>query len=711
MPPISSRPTRSLIGAALLALPLLFGCGSLTLRGFFVDSAYPKRAEPMPARDVELVVNASVVPSLIVDYERPAAAASCLAQLAQEPETIAALTAYGRCRAEGQASAACYMAAPWIPTRGPAGWGAWGARRHGQPGRLRGALSCPSQLESKLDQVRMYLSLAETAEAAFGYHLDTRGQAAVEAPFDAELSQALTSTLEHASAILGATPTARRDPTLPTLALSGGAANGAFMAGYAYGLLWQREKALLYATPEQREAIEGYRMGGAATSSVGTLVALALDLYFSEQTPNAKEASALRRCIEAGGAPVSGQPGRLAQDCGLAQLRVNFRQDEWDLLCAQKGTVLDLVGSHFTGLLRFDPLQENILEPFFKDFQRLLLNNGFIRTAMAVEMNQGVLGGLDERACRLPGMDTQRCLVSASLASIIEPIFAAPLDVVYSGLRGAAGERGTWLDGSMRSMNPAGRAAAFGSGQVLALNPARAQGIPSVRVGPITEQFLHTADTLAASQRGWELGFAKTYLTERREDACTLKQLTGNGSLCPAPSRERRLGEPQRRGDASAWPRRGASAPRGASAQRGARGGLNPARAGARALPASDPGGQLLAVWVPEDIEPKTLFASGYTFDPLVMSALFAWGQQQALTDRHRVFSWLGWCALSAMEDGAVSCPTRGASPRYRQAIQDYRRELRREIDGYRKYADLALWQKHLDERRRDLSKHFKTCK
>lgn len=656
-------------GAALASLALAgsaAGCSSLTLRGFFVDGAYPKTVPKLPPRDLPLSVDASVAAVLTVGYSKPHDAAACLSSVAADDAAVDALVSYGACLAEGTQRLQCAAALPWITPANP---------QLTAPYARSAATTCPAQLASELDQMRMYLSLGDAAERLYAYHLDTKGQFAVGLPLSDSLRAAFKRALTHASQILALDPRADRDPELPVLAQSGGAANGAFMAGYTHGLFWLREKARLYATPEQKAAIDGYRFGGAATSSVGTLVGLALDLYFSDQQPTLPQEKALDACIAAGGAPVSGEAGRKLQDCGLAQLRVNFKQNEWNLLCAQHGTVLKLLGDDFSGLLRFDPLQKNILEPFFKDFKELLLGNSFTRTPMVVDMDQSVVVGLDERACLASGMDQQRCLVTATLASIIEPIFAAPMNTVYSGLNGAQGEQGTWVDGSVRSLNPASRAANFGAGRLLVLNPTRSGGVPSARIKKMTEQFQQTTDALGAAQRGWELSYAKSYLVERQAQACALGAFTGNHSLCPTPGGERRD--------------RTGSGLRSAAAQRG---------------PAA------VAIWVPEDIEPTTLFASGYTFDPLVMSALFAWGQQQALKDRKRIFGWLGWCALLAMEDGAEQCDVKGVSTLYRQRVAEQKVLIRTEVDSYRKYADRGLWQQHLDERRSLLKKNFKDC-
>lgn len=737
-----STPLNSILktGAALATLALVSsatGCSSLTLRGFFVDSAYPKTVPELPPRDLPLSVDASVASTLTVSYAKPHDASACLSSIAGDEAAIDALVSYGACLAEGTPRMQCSAALPWISQAAPRRGGRWGFQRGGRglgAGRGRGAqeprgpgspsgpsaagapsagapgapvaetapkepplsssepphnpisaavasTTCPAELPSEVDQMRMYLSLGDAAEALYTYHLDTKGQFAIGEPLDDLLRAAFKRALTHASQILALDPRADRDPELPTLAQSGGAANGAFMAGYAHGLFWLREKARLYATPEQKTAIDGYRFGGAATSSVGTLVGLALDLYFSDQKPTVPQEKALDACIAKGGAPVSGEADRKLQDCGLAQLRVNFKQNEWDLLCAQHGTVLKLLGDDFSGLLRFDPLQKNILEPFFKDFKEILLGNSFTRTPMVVDMDQSVVVGLDERACLASGMDQQRCLVTATLASIIEPIFAAPMDTVYSGLNGPQGEKGTWVDGSVRSLNPASRGAHFGAGRLLVLNPTRSGGVPSARIKKMTEQFQQTTDSLGAAQRAWELSYSKSYLVERQAQACALGAYTGNHSLCPLPG-----------------------APRRDRAGAGSGGGA------ARFTATSLPGPAAVAVWVPEDIEPKTLFASGYTFDPLVMSALFAWGQQQALKDRKRIFGWLGWCALLAMEDGAEQCDVKGVSTLYRQRVEEQKVIIRTEVDSYRKYADRALWQKHLDERRSALKKNFKDC-
>ena len=211
------------------------------------------------------------------------------------------------------------------------------------------------------------------------------------------------------------------------------------------------------------------------------------------------------------------------------------------------------------------------------------------------------------------------------MASIVEPVFVPARPTMYSGLQGPAGENGTWLDGSIRSLNPAARAATYTVGRVLAVNTHRAHGVPAPPPKGVLPLLLGTFDALGAGSRAWELRYARVYQQARKQLACELASRFADGVLCPE----------------------SAPTPGG---------------------PANDGlDGDLYDVWVPEDIAPSVLSAGGYTFDPVVMRGLFLWGQKEFFRSRRRILGWLGWCAIARLEDPRVACSSaipRQLSPR-----------------------------------------------
>ncbi len=119
-----------------------------------------------------------------------------------------------------------------------------------------------------------------------------------------------------------------------------------------------------------------------------------------------------------------------------------------------------------------------------------------------------------------------------------------------------------------------------------------------------------------------------------------------------------------------------------------------------------------MSVSVPDDIAPPNLFASGYTFDPLVMRGLFLWGERALLRSRQEVLNFLGWCAPLAVEKSGQRCEgVEGANPAFAKAIADLERKVSAEIDTYKKYESPSVWKQHLDERRSLVSHQLTTCK
>jgi hypothetical protein len=624
-----------------------------SLKSTFAEASYPKESVPVAPRALALSLDAAVVPSLLVAYERPRQVARCLSAAADDHAALTRISAYGDCLIERGSASSCVAKLPWVDS-------------HGTIWKLTG---CPAGLSAHHDRMRFLLALAEAALAFRAYQIASFGHSSGKAPPPKALEAALARTLGHAAMILDRDAVAPRRTALPSIALSGGAANGAFVAGYLHALLWTRERALIQGTKAERELIDGYRFGSVFGSSVGSLIALPLDLYFATSRPLPAEERALDACIRAVEVPASGRADRKLQDCALAKLETDFVKNEWELLCAQPGSVLELLGPDAESLLRFDPLERKVIDPFFAALHRPLLANDFTRTTLAVDLRQHVLVGLDERACLIPGMDALRCLREGVMSSIVEPVFVPARPTVYSGLLGPAGESGTWLDGSIRSLNPAARAATYTFGRVLAVNTHRAHGVPAPAPKGVLPLLLGTFDALGAGSRAWELRYARSYQEARKQLACDLAVRFADGVLCEAP----------------------ALAPG------------SPARDGLD--------GDLYDVWVPEDIAPSVLSAGGYTFDPVVMRGLFLWGQKEFFRSRRRILGWLGWCAIGRLEDPRVGCSTARTSAAFAAELESRSDAIDRELEGLLKYADPTLWQRHVDERRELVEDRLETCR
>jgi hypothetical protein len=644
---------RGIANSALAAFAALAIAGCIpSIKSTFAEASYPKEHVPVAPRELALSLDSAVVPSLLVAYERPRQVARCLSAAADDETALTRILAYGECLVDRGTPSSCAPRLPWIDSSGPS-WTLTG---------------CPAGLSSRRDRMRFVLALAEAGAAVRAYYLASAGHSSAGKPAPKTLRGALARTLGHAAMVLDRDAVAPRAATLPAIALSGGAANGAFVAGYLHALLWSRERALIHAPAAERETINGYRFGSVFGSSVGSLIALPLDLYFATSRPLAGEERALDACIRAVKVPASGKPDRKLQDCALAKLETDFVKNEWELLCAQRGNVLELIGPDAESLLRFDPLEKQVIDPFFAALHRPLLANDFTRTALAVDLRQHVLVGLDERACLIPGTDALRCLREGVLASIVEPVFVPARPTVYSGLQGPAGETGTWLDGSIRSLNPAARAATYTLGRVLAVNTQRALGVPGPAPQGVLPLLLGTFDALGAGSRAWELRYARVYQEARKQLACDLAVRFADGILCEAPR----------------------ATPGGPSSD-----GLD---------------GDLYDVWVPDDIAPSVLSAGGYTFDPVVMRGLFLWGQKEFFRSRRRLLGWLGWCAIARLEDSSAPCPGGRTSAAFAAELKTRSDAVDRELSGLAKYADPAVWQRHLDERRDLVEDRLETC-
>ncbi len=244
------------------------------------------------------------------------------------------------------------------------------------------------------------------------------------------------------------------------LALRGGAANGAFSAGFLFELLSLRERALPPAGDSGK-----YRFSAMVGTSVGALIAQILDLYFVD--PKAKIATKAQRdliqwckdywnpahrvrtCstdvdkarydgskykgkICYSGWPIYDQSVKKVdndteddrelsgldpalrdelfmrhplQMCALTELYRNFTDnDEQNLMCVEPGPISRIVGWLGTpdeNLMRFDPMSKNVIAPVLDAFSDEMIKNDVPRVVVAVELQNNQVIGLDERTCAL----------------------------------------------------------------------------------------------------------------------------------------------------------------------------------------------------------------------------------------------------------------------------------------------------------------------
>jgi hypothetical protein len=663
--------------AVLLVLMLpLGGC----IKGVYRDMSYPLEPPVIAERGEDLSFYATVLPELLVDYDQPAAVGACLREL-QNEDTFGRLLDYGSCLADqtvpateadprGAAMRACFDRLPFLNARTE-----W-----------RVSPSCAAPWE---DQVRLATRLASAGEIGYASLLSRSGGRETRA-FRPQALDGYQKAFATAVRLLekDPAPAGQNTPrvTQPVLALSGGAANGSFTAGYLHALLSMREVVLdelRKSGPAGQAAAARVdartRFGGAASTSVGTLVGLPLDLYFSD-VEGAKLAALephLRECLASPSGPLG---ERAVQRCALRFLRHEFTErSEHHLLCHEPGTVLPLfsVFGQRTNLLRFDPLANDILRPFLGRFSTVMLDNDFQRIAVAVDLEQGLLMGLDERACRLEGMPREACLMSAVLSSIDEPIFTPGEKRVYSGL-GVEGEGGLWLDGGLRSGTPVVRALDMSHpGQkVLVINTHRAEGVPHGPYKDAGEVFFGTLDALIPQTRQWEMAYAQLARERRRLDTCIVLERVQPGVKVPV--------------------------------------GSDPLACQAARVPGVSPGllltGDVFSVFVPDDISPPELYAGGYTFDPQTTRGLFAWGQKTFLESRKSVLGWLRWEVLL---DPARELPGFDVT-RYHERLRQMEQEAQAVISALeeeRKRPDYAeRYKAHAKERRAAMNRELRAC-
>ncbi|MFZ5439761.1 MAG: patatin-like phospholipase family protein [Myxococcota bacterium] len=625
----------------------LAGCVAADLgnRAVFAEVTYGLPHDPAPAPQPTFQLFAELQGVVAGPWNDASAAAQCLASV-----SAADLERLGRATSG---------------TRDPR---SWAQALWAELASLRVSPPCAAGFASDPEQLAW--AVGKSADTVFSFAgltwLDaSRRPAAFAAGADA---------LHRAAEVVRATPPNQAArAALPVLALSGGAANGAFTAGFLFETLTARELALARLPADERaEADVRSRFSAVVGTSVGALLAQLLDLSLVEGPFSPPQQAFLDACnamslrpevahgdLSGGradcfsGWPARPFPGippqveRPVQRCALALLQRYFADvDEADLMCAEPGSVLravGLLGAPRTNFIRFDPMQRQPLDDVLGLFHQQMRDDGLLRVVMSTETTQNQLVGFDERACgaaSAPG-----CLGAGLMASLVLPVFARPVTHASSGFA-EKGECGVWIDGGLRSVLPALRALSYSRPtpllpaptlRVLALDTGRLTSLPSPKPRLALDPMLNSLEQFASQQDLTELAFAQR-AAELRDDEV----------------------EALAREVAAATPTKLMTRP-------------------------SVDDARVDGVYVPSDVPDWVVAGAGYSFDRYVMRGLFLWGQQVA---RARfgggvLAKRLGWPAALVTALEAVLAE-RAADPDFQQWLASYQRPVCPTFEAWR---------------------------
>jgi hypothetical protein len=639
-----------------------------------------------PLRDPALNLYATVLPLMVRNYDAPAKVAACLTRWSNPAsrDTLDVLLALGTTREllfspadrmRDETLCASSMVASLSPlfdcSKAPPG------------ADFSKRLQC-DQL-SDTDRRLLSLALLQLGDALHG-QFSSMWPTGTGAPPD--YARGFQVALLATAGVLERTPpsVARdADRQRPVLALSGGAANGAFTAGFLYRLFSLREQArAAYLARGDLAAVkdldEHERFDAVVSTSVGSLLAPATDLYFDDaraaggaNAPTAEDRQAFTSCLQTSRPPGTAPPDRLAQACALQLMRHYFtHSNEWDLLCTESGTLAGLLGTDGTYLdeqranfAAFDPMRDRVIHALYDAFSRRMLTNDVQVEVMSVDVKQRVTMALDERACtggaplaRDPA--SVECLVSNTTASLVEPVLARDVTAVFTGLSSyqGPGERGQWLDGGLRSGSPVLRAlqltrwplvtprfdSLLGT-MVLSVSTHRSEETPTTRRATLPALAFDTVGNFADQIRLWELGSVGAFAQVQWQEM-------------------------------EAWRRAPVST-------------LRPTTRGSLAYPVASPAGGLVdSVVVPENIEwgkpVEQATASEYTFDPVTMTRLFLLGER-SLLEAEPLFRLerLGWARVTAWLGESANGRTNLKAAQLELAQRVARSQSAYDVDAY----------------------------
>lgn len=597
----------------------LSGClaASLETRDVIADLSYPKDAPSLPPSQLEFQLYAALQLNVGGPWRDPRTVARCF-----DVVTGDAL------RTLGEATAGAHDTRDWAYRTAAA-----------LDAALRPVRACSEALMGP-DGVQLAWALGKAGDVVQGFVSLTW---LAPQHRDETWAMAASALRRHARVIAKTPPAVTAQGDLPVLALSGGAANGAFTAGFLYELLATREAALAMLPEGEREAADvASRFSAVVGTSVGAVQSELLDFLWAEEgpltppqqrfidactaatwePPRAPVRSGVG-CFAGGPAvpfPTLPMPSSPRRACALTLLLKYFADsDETKLLCAEAGSVaraVGFLGAPTLNLMRFDELQKSPMTPLLDAFGPAMKENGLNRVTVAVEAQQSQLLGLDERAC--PEGERSWCLSSGVMASAVMPGFARPVTHAWSGFS-ETGECGVWFDGGMRSGLPVLRALSLsraapvmdtprrpGLLRVLGLDTGRLTSSPAAAPSTLVDVAMGALEQLYTQNGTSELLLAQQQAELRDAELAVLSAL-----LRPVSQVARRGGDQ---------------------------------------VLADDP--RVRGLFVPSDVPDWVVVGAGYAFDPPVMRGLFIWGREVARTQllSAELGQKLGWPVADAMQ-------------------------------------------------------------
>jgi len=254
-----------------------------------------------------------------------------------------------------------------------------------------------------------------------------------------------------------------RDPSRPSVAivLSGGAANGAFTAGFVWRLMEILDRCHNSRAGDQCPQAKVDLVVGTST---GSLIGVLVDLFH-----------------------VPGQEARARQ-----LLVDNYTcVTERELYCVHN-KYDSALATDLRGLVRFDGIKQKLTEAMVPGMS----SNHTELVAMSVDFESGDIYALSDQDPADATDPTGR--IDAVLASIVEPVMAEPVD----GLARKPGEPkrvGTFVDGGVRSGVPVLEAVRRGAERTLVISTSSLDPSPGQRPQSALEILMRTID-LATSQ-------------------------------------------------------------------------------------------------------------------------------------------------------------------------------------------------------------------
>jgi hypothetical protein len=616
--------------------------GHVDTRSLFANLTYDNRAAPKPLSSMQLEweLYAALEPEGITTYKSAGPVADCYRKVT--PKVLEEIgEALSEAKAEDRAITWGTVDAAWYP---------WVTK------------SCPDVVGVDRALVAYSVVHMAGAVAAFARATTLGSPDAIDA--------AAVKAIGRLADLLANTGGPRPTPIInsPVLALSGGSANGAFTAGFLFELLWARERALLMtpAGPTRDKQDRRSRFAGVVGTSVGALISQVMDLYgVDPHTPlSAAQEQYLTACLSRPETPAPAQlwpaspscfsgdptptfPGlpppaasteRRVQRCALELLHHSFTDiAEPDLMCIEPGPVtrvVGLLGEPSMGLMRFDAMSRQTVDPLLRDFAPLLLDNDCTRVVVSVDMELNQPLGLDERSCRglpttpfsagevAPQGSEAYCLSSAVMASVVLPFFARPLRHTYAGFR-AGGECSTWNDGGLRSGFPVLRALRLsrpralytqspellsqhrGELRVLGIDTGRRNGLPNARPANIVDVSFNAIGQMASANTVDEFALAQLASSQREREFHVMRDALQEKA--PPPK-------------STAVPTTDAGVP------------VEEEGVELEGIGDVPDAWSVASVYVPSEVPPGIVADSGYAFDRYVMRGLFTWGRKVALS-------------------------------------------------------------------------------